>query len=307
MNRPGMHQGPGGGRPGGPMGARVNREKPKNMKGTLRRLLKYIGKSRGLLLALIAIMVLVTATDICGPALQGAAIDTITLTEGGIAVDFRAMLGYLAVMGVMIAISAGLSLLQGVLAAKLSQTTVYIMRNDLFRKISRLPIQYTDTHRHGDIMSRMTNDVETVSVAVSQSITSLISSVLTLVGAFVMMVYYGWVMALIACVTIPMTIGVSTVLAKLMRKYFARRQRLLGQLNGQVEEMVTSYKTVVAYGKEKQAIRDFGALQHQRKGMGLYHGTLHEFPRKPSVRTDCRLWRLLCAESRSLYENVDHR
>ena len=263
MNRPGMHQGPGGGRPGGPMGARVNREKPKNMKGTLRRLLKYIGKSRGLLLALIAIMVLVTATDICGPALQGAAIDTIKLTEGGIIVDFRAMLGYLAVMGVMIAISAGLSLLQGILAARLSQTTVYIMRNDLFRKISRLPIQYTDTHRHGDIMSRMTNDVETVSVAVSQSITSLISSVLTLVGAFVMMVYYGWVMALIACVTIPMTIGVSTVLAKLMRKYFARRQRLLGQLNGQVEEMVTSYKTVVAYGKEKQAIRDFGACSEE--------------------------------------------
>ena len=111
----------------------------------------------------------------------------------------------------------------------------------------------------------MTNDVENVSNAISQSIASLISSVLTLVGAFSMMLYLGWVMALIACVTIPITITLSSTLAKFMRKYFVHRQKLLGQLNGQVEEMVTSYKTVVAYGKERRAVEDFRACSEEYK------------------------------------------
>lgn len=257
--------GPGGGRPGGPMGARVNREKPQNAAKTLKRLLKYIGKSKLLIVLLIGIMVVVTVSDLAGPALQGAAINTIHVEDGRITVDFPAMKGYLGAMGILFAISATMAFLQGILAAKLSQNTVYTLRNDLFRKISRLPIRYTDTHRHGDIMSRMTNDVENVSVAVSQSITSLISSILTLIGAFSMMVYYGWIMALIACVTIPMTIALTTNLAKFMRKYFVRRQKLLGALNGQVEEMVTSYKTVVAYGKERDAVEDFCATSENLK------------------------------------------
>ncbi len=261
---PPLRMGPGG-RGGGPMHSRVNAEKPKNMRKTLGRLLKYIGKSRLLIICLILIMTVVTLSDLAGPALQGAAIDTIQLKDGRLTVNMQGMIGYLALMGILFAISAAMSLLQGILAAKLSQNTVYMLRNDLFKKISRLSIRYTDTHRHGDIMSRMTNDVENVSNAISQSITSLISSVLTLVGAFSMMVYYGWVMALIACVTIPITITLSSKLAKFMRKYFVRRQKLLGQMNGQVEEMVTSYKTVVAYGKEKKATEDFTAISKEFK------------------------------------------
>ena len=254
-----------GGRGGGPMGARVNREKPKHAKETLGKLLKYIGKSKALILLLISIMLVVTVADLAGPALQGAAIDTIRLTDQGLTVDLVTMVRYLGLMGILFVISSSLSLAQGILAAKLSQNTVYTLRNDLFRKISKLPIRYTDTHRHGDIMSRMTNDVENVSNAISQSIASLISSVLTLVGAFSMMLYLGWVMALIACVTIPITITLSSTLAKFMRKYFVHRQKLLGQLNGQVEEMVTSYKTVVAYGKERRAVEDFRACSEEYK------------------------------------------
>ena len=254
-------------RGGGPMGARVNGEKPKNMKRTLGRLLKYIGKSKLLVITLIAIMGVVTLADLAGPAFQGEAINTISLdtATGKFSVDLAAMAGYLGIMAILFVISATMELLKGIIAAKLSQRTVYMMRNDLFAKISRLPIRYTDTHKHGDIMSRMTNDVENVSNAVSQSIASLISSVLTLVGAFTMMMYYSWVMALIACVTIPLTILVSTNLAKFMRKYFVKRQKLLGALNGQVEEMVTSYKTVVAYGKEERAVEDFTRVSREYK------------------------------------------
>lgn len=252
-------------RPGGGRGPNVHKEKPKNTGATLKRLLGYIGKSKMLVLALIFIMVVVTVADLAGPALQGAAIDTISFKDGRFSVDMSAMVTCLAIMSVLFVINATMALLQGFIAAKLSQNTVYSLRKDLFDKISRLPIKFTDTHKHGDIMSRMTNDVENVSNAISQSIAALISSILTLLGAFTMMVYYGWIMALIACLTIPVTITVSTLLAKFMRKYFVRRQKLVGELNGQVEEMVTSYKTVVAYGKEKKAVDEFSKTSKQLK------------------------------------------
>lgn len=258
-------------RGGGPMGARMNAEKPKNTKKTLGRLLRYIGKSGVLLVVLLLIMIAVTAAELLGPFFQACAIDTIQkdAVSGKLTVDFAAMKGYLVMMAVIFAISAVLSYFQEILAAKLSLRTVRTMRNDLFCKISRLPIQYTDTHRHGDIMSRMTNDVENVSNAISQSITSLFSCVLTLVGALCMMLYYSPLMTLIAMITIPISILVSSKLAKFMRKYFVRQQRLLGQLNGQVEETVTSYKTVVAYGKEGESVEKFAETSGQLRSCAI--------------------------------------
>ena len=250
---PGGRPGPGG----GPMMARVNMKKPKNAGKTIRRLLGYIGTNKVLLYLLIVFMLVVTGVDLLGPMFQQKAIDTITFTDGRLQVDFDAMCFYLLIMLGVFLLSALLTYFQGLFSAKLSQATVYTMRNDLFRKISRLPIRYTDTHRHGDIMSRMTNDVENISNAVSQSVTTLLSAVLTLIGAFVMMLRYSPLLTLIALVTIPLTILVSSKLAKFMRKYFIRQQELLGQLNGHVEEMVTGYRTVVAYGKEDEAVAAF--------------------------------------------------
>ncbi len=262
MNNRGPQMGrpPVGGRPGGgPMNARINVQKPKNAKKTIARLFRYIGKSSAILFTLLAIMVMVTVIDLLGPFFQQKAIDTFKIEGKVTTVDFDSLTKYLIIMAVIFAASSVLYFIQGILSAKLSQSTVFIMRNDLFKKISRLPISYTDNHRHGDIMSRMTNDVENVSNAVSQSITMLFSSIITLVGAFSMMIYYSWQITIIAVLTIPITILVSTNLAKFMRKYFIRQQKLLGRLNGEVEEMVTSYKTVVAYGKEEKAVENFAA------------------------------------------------
>ncbi|MBE6555777.1 MAG: ABC transporter ATP-binding protein [Ruminococcaceae bacterium] len=242
-------------------------------------------------------MLFVTVADLCGPLLQGKAIDAIEpvyrnaatgdilynydkrnpvfeeidvkttfhvhFTRGeyvGKSGETAGLNTYLLGMGILFLCSSVLSFFQGLVAAKLSQRTVYTMRNDLFRKISRLPISYTDTHKHGDIMSRMTNDVENVSNAVSQSITALVSGVITLVGAFVMMLFLSPIMTLVALVTIPLSIFVSAKLGKFMRRYFIRQQRLLGGLNGTVEEMVTSYPTVVAYGKEGDAVNTFSEI-----------------------------------------------
>ncbi len=243
--------------PGGPMGARLHAEKPKNAKKTLFRLLGYIGKSKFLLIALLFIMVAVTAADLLGPLLQQEAIDAITIEEEHLAVDLPTLFSCLITMAVIFATSAVLAYVQGLISAKLAQDTVYTMRRDLFRHMGRLPISYTDRHRHGDLMSRMTNDVENVSNAVSQSVTVMLSAVLTIVGALCMMFYYSVWMTLFAFITIPLSMFVSSFLAKFTRKYFVRQQKLLGQMNGQVEETVTAYGTVLAYGKEEDSIRQF--------------------------------------------------
>ncbi len=262
----GGRRGPGG---GGPMAARMNVEKPKKTGATVRRLLSYIGRSRLILILLLLIMLAVTAAELLGPFFQAKAIDTFRIEDGRIRVDMDVLSGYLLLMAVIFAISALLSLFQGILSARLSQTTVQSMRADLFSKISRLPIGYTDSHRHGDIMSRMTNDVENVSNAISQSITTLFSCVLTLVGALAMMLYLSWEMTVIAMVSIPISIGISSMLGKLMRKYFIRRQKLLGQLNGQVEENVTSYKTVIAFGKEEEAVQKFASISSELRSCAV--------------------------------------
>ena len=171
-------------RGGGPMSARANAEKPKNTKQTVMRLLRYIGHSNVILIALLVIMLLVTVAELLGPFCQAEAINSIFTDPetGRLSVDMDDLKRWLILMGVIFICSAVLSYFQGILAAMLAQRTVRKMRNDLFRKISQLPIRYTDTHRHGDIMSRMTNDVENVSNAISQSVTSLFSCALTLVG-----------------------------------------------------------------------------------------------------------------------------
>ena len=244
--------------PGGPGGPRAMiREKPKNIRATLGKLLKYIGKNKYSVILIIVTTIITTLLNLLGPTLQGKAIDAITITEQRLSVDFDGLVRILVLMAVVYLASTAIQIAQGIASAKISQDTVYNMRKDLFRKISYLPISYVDTHAHGDIMSRMTNDVDNISQTLSSSITSLISAVLTLIGAFAMLVKYDWRMALVSLITIPLTIVVSMVLSKLMRKYFIARQVLLGQLNTQVEEMVTGYKTVMAYGKENDACRDF--------------------------------------------------
>ena len=257
-----MNLRPGGG-PGGPggMNARINREKPKDLGKTISRLLKYSGKNAFILIFLIVATIIVTVSDVLSPMFQQLAIDEFYFDGAGkLCVDMKALTTVLIVMFCAYILRAGSQLIQSRVAAKLAQNTVYHIRRDLFNKISKLPISYTDRHRHGDIMSRLTNDAENVSTAMSQSLTALFSGVLTLIGALCMMLHYSWIVTLVAIVTIPLTILVSSTLAKFMRKYFIRRQKLLGQLNGQIEEMVTGYKTVMAYGKEPDAIEKFGEI-----------------------------------------------
>lgn len=277
MTRP-MVGGPGGpGRGAAFMHSRMHAEKPKSAGRTLARLLGYIGSSKGMLISIIIIMSIVTCLELAAPWIQGEAINTITYDSvtDYISVRFedtaegRGLYFYLILLGIVYVVNSILTYFSNRMAHKLSMMTVYKLRRDLFAKISRMPIKYTDTHRHGDIMSRMTNDVENVSNTISSSIASLFSSVITLIGSTALMLSISWLLTLVAFVAVPLTLFVSSMLAKHMRKYYVAQQKLLGALNSHIEEMVTGYSTVVAYGKEDEEIEKFNEISEELRKTGI--------------------------------------
>lgn len=266
---------------GGPRrGMNMIAEKPKNMKKTLSRLLKYIVTNKFMIIMLVASVIISALLNLAGPSIQGEALKFLTpstdeggkliiLEDGTVKVDFAGMTRLLVLLGAVYLLSSLFTYIQGHISAKLSQKTVYRMRGDLFRKIEKLPIKYIDNHPHGDIMSRMTNDIENISNTVSNSVTSLISSIITIIGAFSLMLYHSWQMTLVALVTIPLTVLVTTKLTKYVRRYFMRQQQLLGAINSQVEESVTGYKTVVAFGHENEIKDEFNRTGDELRTAGI--------------------------------------
>ena len=253
-------------------------EKPKDFKKTVARLLGYLGKSKILLIIMILCVIASAAVTLIAPTMQTAALDYLTLdsmggkmttADGKLIIDFEAMAKILAVLAVLFAASSLFSYLQSRLAAKLSQGTVKVMRADLFRKIEKLSIGYTDNHPHGDLMSRMTNDIENVSNTISQSVTSLISSVITIIGALCIMLYYSWEMTLISMITIPLTLLATSFLTKRVRRYFLAQQRLLGELNAEVEESVMGYRTILAFSREEKTKEQFFKTSAELKKTGI--------------------------------------
>lgn len=253
----------------GPRGAMMAVEKPKDGKKAVKRLLHYIGSNKYLFFSLMLAVMLVTILSLIAPTLQGNAIDAVTLTESGITLDFDSFARLLTLLAVTYTLSSLFTLAQGVLSAKLSQSTVQHMRSDLFSKIVRLPIKYMDTHQHGDIMSRMTNDVETISNTISQSIASLISGALTVCGTFVIMLLKSPILTLVSMITIALTVTATSFMTKYMRKFFTQQQVLLGQLNGQAEETITGYKTISAFSRESAEMEKFNDISDELKKCGI--------------------------------------
>ncbi|MBQ7277145.1 MAG: ABC transporter ATP-binding protein [Bacilli bacterium] len=259
--------------PRGPRGA-MPIEKPKDIKGSFKRLVKYIGYNKGLFIALIIVSVLTTLCHLFAPVIQSEIINNLTniqtspfFDENGFKIDlslvYDSVLKLIIVLGAVYLLSSLLTYFQSRFSAKLSQKTVYKLRTDLFGKFVKLPIKFLDTHSHGDLMSRMTNDVENVSNTISQSIASLISGILTMVGFLTIMFYYSWLLTLVCLLTIGLTIFASKILTGKMRRYYKNKASLLGNLNGHVEEMITGYKTVVAYNKEEDVEEEFADISHK--------------------------------------------
>ena len=237
------------GRRGPGMGAPT--EKPKNGQQTLRRLAGYFRPERRYVICLAAAVVLAVAASVVAPRLQSSVIDELVARQFGAILP---LLGWM--LGIYI-LHGCATLLQGFLSARLSQRVVYRLRSELFGKVISLPIPYLDNHSHGDLMSRMTNDAENVSNVISSSLSSLFSGVLTLTGTVIMMLSYSVPLTLLTCLTVVLSVLVTRVLSTLMRRYYLKRQELLGQLNGIVEEKVSAGKTVTAYNLQDATIRGF--------------------------------------------------
>lgn len=273
---PGMMPGrPGMGGRRGPMTV----EKPKNMKKTVGRLLAYIGKSKILLFVMVICVIVSALVTLASPILQTEALNYLTpnTMEGGYMefvdgfprVDFKSMGKILALIAILYILSACFTFVQSRLSARLSQGTVRTMRNDLFERIEKLPIKYIDNHPHGDIMSRMTNDIENIANTISQSVASLISSLIIIIGALAVMLSRSWAMTLISVVTIPITIFVTSFVTKRVRRYFVTQQKLLGKLNAEVEESVMGYRTIMAFSREEVTKKRFGEISGELRKTGI--------------------------------------
>lgn len=238
-------------------------EKPQDGKKTLKRLLGYFVAEKKMLVMLMLAVVVVVVCSVYAPRLQSNAIDAITQGE------WKSLTPILITMVIVYIIHSLCTFLQSKLSAILSQNIVARMRKDLFSCVVNLPIKYLDMNSHGDIMSRMTNDVENISTTVSQSMSSLFSGILTIIGTVVMMVALCPQLAVLSCVTVILTIAATKFLSKAMRVFFRKRQVLLGQLNGNVEEMVTGYKTVVAYNRQQAVVSDFDGVSDELTKVGI--------------------------------------
>lgn len=226
-------------------------EHAENVKATLQRILTYFAHEKSMVACMLAVVIFGTLCGVYAPSLQSNSIDIIAGTRtGSLAKTLLFMLAsYL--------LYSASQLLQGLLSANLSQRIVKRMREELFGKMIDLPIRYLDTHSHGDVMSRMTNDIENISTTISQSLPSLCSGVLTILGTAAMMLWYCWQLALLSCATVLLTVLATKILSGKVRKFSRRRQQLLGQLNGTVEEMISGYRTVVAYNHQEITTNEF--------------------------------------------------
>ena len=226
-------------------------EKAENIWATLKRIVIYFMRERIILALMFTAVTIGTVCGIYAPALQSKAIDIIAGASNG---NFFQTL--ILMIAVYMIYSVG-QLFQNLLSAKLSQSIVRRMRQELFDKIVSLPVSYLDNHPHGDVMSRMTNDIENISTTVSQSLPSLFSGVLTIIGTISMMLWYCWQLALLSFTSILLTLFATKILSKKVREFSRQRQKLLGALNSTAEEMISGYRTVVAYNHQDITIKNF--------------------------------------------------
>lgn len=234
-----------------------------NIGGTVRRIAVYFVKEKKLVAGMLAVVLSGTVCGILAPSLQSGAVDIIAGEKQGILSHTVALM-----LSVYLLYSI-CGLLQGLCSARLGQNVVRRMREELFGKIVELPVRYLDTHSHGDVMSRMTNDIENISTTVSQSLPSLFSGVLTVIGTMAVMLWYCWQLALLSFVTVLLTFLATKILSGKVRRFSRKRQQLLGRLNGTVEEMVAGYRTVVAYNHQDITAADFCATADSLTKAGI--------------------------------------
>ncbi|MGB9372940.1 MAG: ABC transporter ATP-binding protein, partial [Jiangellales bacterium] len=288
---------PGGMGRGGPMGGlTVPVEKSKDFSGTLKRLMRRLHPERTILVVVIAAAVVSVALSVVGPKLLGDATTLIfegvvsqqlpagitqdqavellreqgqtqqaemvagMTLEPGAGVDVEQLGQLLTLVTVIYLLSSLFSWVQGYLMAGVTQRTVYALRAEVERKLGRLPLTYFDTHPRGDVLSRVTNDIDNISTTLQQVLTQLITSLLTVVGVLIMMLLISPLLALISLLVVPLSFAVTLAIARRSQPHFVAQWEWTGNLNGHVEEMYTGHDVVKVYGRQQAATDEFDRL-----------------------------------------------
>ncbi len=263
---PGRGPGPFGGRPHLAGMGRV--EKARDLKGALRKLLQYLGEYR-LAVVLVSGMALIsTILMIFGPKVLGMA--TTTLFEGMIAqmsgrgsIDFGTIRRFLLITLGLYGISALLNFWQGWLMADIALKITYRLRKDVMQKIQRLPFRYFDKTTHGEVLSFLTNDVDTINQTLNQSLTQIITSLATVVGVLVMMLSINWIMTLVALVMVPLSFFLVMVIIRNSQRYFSEQQDQIGHVNGHVEESFGAHQVIKIFNGEQKSLQKFDLLNNR--------------------------------------------
>ena len=248
-----------------PMGmgrGRGNNEKAKDLSGTLKKLLAYLKPYHFKIGMVMVFAVCSTIFNILGPKILAKATDK--LSEGIMAkvantggIDFSYIIKILLILVVLYAASSLFSYIMGWIISGVSQDAAFSLRKDISEKMNRLPLSYFDKHSSGDILSRVTNDIDTIAQSLNQSLSTLISNVVTLVGIFIMMLTISWQMTLIAVVVLPVSMTMISLVMKHSQKYFIQQQNSLGDVNGHIEEMYGGHQVVKAFNGEEKSVEQF--------------------------------------------------
>ena len=247
----------------GPMGhGRMGGEKAKDFKGTMGKLINYMSAFKIQMLFVVIFAIGGTVFNIIGPKILGKATTEIfnglvSKVSGGSGMDFEKIATILLTALALYVTSALCSLVQGFLMTGVSQKTTYRLRKEISQKINRMPMNYFDTRTHGEVLSRVTNDVDTLGQSLNQSATQIITSTTTIIGVLVMMLSISPLMTLVALLILPVSLGMISFVMKHSQKYFKGQQEYLGNVNGQVEEVYSGHNIVKAFNKEKDVIEEF--------------------------------------------------
>jgi len=243
-----------------------SQEKARDTRGALQRLWVYLmGQARELVMVFL-LVVCGTVFSLIGPYLIGMAIDSMGIGAG--VVDFPLLAKILVGLLVVYALGPLITWLQSYIMAALAHRTVQDMRKDLFGKLQTLPVRFFDQRPRGDIMSRLTNDMDNISSTLNHGVTNIFSSIITVLGALTMMIILSPVLTLISLLVVPPGIVLTQRVAKRTRRHFGDQQKELGVLNGYIEEMITGQRVIKAYAREQKVIQDFNEKNSRLKNVG---------------------------------------
>lgn len=240
-----------------PTKKRETTQKPKDTKGSLLRLLRYVGSFRWRLIILSIAAIIGTAFTILSPKILGLAVTELFQGVTGDGINFFLVLQILLVLGGLYLLSGYFSYVQEYVMVGIAQKVTRVMRQEINEKLSRLPLHFFDTRTRGDLLSRAMNDLEKVSSTLQQSLTQLITSLITMIGVTIMMLTISPLLTLITMFILPLSLLITKYVVARSQNYFVKQQQVLGILNGHVEEMYTGHQVVKTFGREEQSIDQF--------------------------------------------------